>query len=230
MVDAVADLFVAGETDANRPCGISGCSTSQAAVSMMTATPALSSAPNSVVPSVVMIVRPRRAASSGFSAARMTAARSPGNRFASGIIANHLRIDAGGGRFRRRVEMGIEGNGAGRARDRGGNRGQHNAKRILRWHPSVRLPAVRPPAVAPVPIDLVNWDSNRPLRGPWCRCEHSSRNARVNARNSWREDDREEWKTMPADGRANRPIFAGARSFGRLDRKSAVWIEIARAC
>ena len=54
------------------PCGISGFSARTRAASMMTATPALSSAPSSVVPSVVMIVLPTSASSSGFSATRIT--------------------------------------------------------------------------------------------------------------------------------------------------------------
>ena len=61
VIDAVADLLIASETNADRavrqlPDEPSDC----AAASMMTATPALSSAPSSVVPSVVTIVLPFR--------------------------------------------------------------------------------------------------------------------------------------------------------------------------
>ncbi len=50
---------------------------------MMTATPALSSAPSSVVPSVVMIVLPLRASRSGLSATRITLVGSPGRTMSS---------------------------------------------------------------------------------------------------------------------------------------------------
>ena len=76
---------------------------------MITATPALSSPPSSVVPSVVMIVWPCKAASSGLSAARITRPASPGSaNVAARVVADHLRLHAGAGRFGRGVEVRIE--------------------------------------------------------------------------------------------------------------------------
>src|SRR5262249_54900975 len=79
VIDAVPDLLVAGETDANLAAGISGCFVRKAAVSMITATPDLLSAPSRVVPSVVMTVRPMHFFSSGYSDGRSTLDGSPGS-------------------------------------------------------------------------------------------------------------------------------------------------------
>ena len=53
------------------PCAISGCASRYSAAVMISATPALSSAPSSVVPSVWMSVCPLKNASSGKSATRI---------------------------------------------------------------------------------------------------------------------------------------------------------------
>ena len=61
---------------------------------MMTATPALSSPPRSVVPSVVMIVLPFSAASSGLSCARKTFVGSPGSDVAAELDLEDTEADA----------------------------------------------------------------------------------------------------------------------------------------
>ena len=61
------------------PCGTDLSAARMRATSMMTATPHLSSAPSSVVPSVVAIVLPINFVSSGFSLTLMTRERSFGS-------------------------------------------------------------------------------------------------------------------------------------------------------
>ena len=60
MIDAAADLFIEDKTHADGPWRISGTSPRDGPALMMTATPDLSSAPSSVVPSVVTRVLPNR--------------------------------------------------------------------------------------------------------------------------------------------------------------------------
>ncbi len=61
------------------PWSSAGFSTKRCTASMISATPALSSAPSSVVPSLVTMSSPRHLASTGESAARITCAGSPGS-------------------------------------------------------------------------------------------------------------------------------------------------------
>ena len=61
------------------PCGICGFCSSMSTSVMIAATPALSSEPSSVVPSVVMMSSPIISASAGFCATVITCDGSPGS-------------------------------------------------------------------------------------------------------------------------------------------------------
>ena len=109
MIDAVADLLIAGEAD--RASGRAGSRMPQsgAAVSMITATPALSSPPRSVVPSVVMIVLPRSLASSGLSAGQHLARVARQDDVLAIVAGMDNGLDPDATCFRRGVHMGDPG-------------------------------------------------------------------------------------------------------------------------
>ena len=88
------------------PCGMSGCAIRNAAALTISATPALSSAPSSVVPDAVTMSWPICAASAGLSASRRTAVRIVGQDEVAAVVA---RVDDGhdvrAAHFGRRVHV-----------------------------------------------------------------------------------------------------------------------------
>jgi hypothetical protein len=92
VVDAAPDLLVDVKPTRIGACSISGCAARYATAPMISATPALSSAPSSVVPSVVTMSCPTRAARIGFSAARSTLSGSRGRTMS---LPSHSRTTCG---------------------------------------------------------------------------------------------------------------------------------------
>ena len=154
---------------------------------MMTATPALSSAPSSVVPSVVMSVLPTSAASSGLSATRITRSVSPGSTMSPpAIVADHLRLHVRAGRLGRGVEVRIErhhGRAAGRRV--AGTVASDDAILVLpRVGQAHRLQLVDQ---QPAQFQLAGRAGirRRRLRGPWCRFARSAKTLEQPLGDSW---------------------------------------------
>ena len=170
VVDAVADFLVAGEADADRAVRDLRMRDSSGHASMMTATPALSSAPKSVVPSVVMIVLPFRLRSSGLSATRITLLESPGKHdVAAVVIPVHDRLDACGrsspATYRR-----------GRSRRSPERRAAPCAGIVAMTMPCSSCPAIAqphsqlpPPAATQPRFAPASWDRNLSLPSLGCR-------------------------------------------------------------
>ena len=107
MVGAAPDLLVDRERDAHRRARLRRARRRYATAAMISATPALSSAPSSVVPSLVTMSWPTRAASAGSSAGSITWLGSPGRTIgAAGVVLVHDRDDARARRLGRRVDVG----------------------------------------------------------------------------------------------------------------------------
>ena len=169
VIDAAADLLVAGEADADRAVRrFPDAPSSQAAVSMMMATPALSSAPSSVVPSVVMSVWPTERSSSGLSATRITRPGSPGKarcrrRDSCAITCGLTSAPVVSGEV---SEWAAQGDRRRRRRShRGRDRRQHDAVLVL---PGVAMPRpeARRPAAARNRVGPANSDSSSRPGGP----------------------------------------------------------------
>ena len=133
MVDAVADFFIAGEQHADRSVlnlDLSSCKC--AASSMMTATPALSSAPNSVVPSLVIIVCPINSRKFWIIGDANDFARIAGQTRGLGpVLSYDLRFHVRAGGFGRGIDVGIECNRRRGVAGRRFDRGHHDAKFVL---------------------------------------------------------------------------------------------------
>ena len=169
------------------PCGICGCSISVWASSMMTATPALSSAPSSVVPSVVMSVLPIELLQLRVVGHADDLRRVAGQRnIAAGIVADHVRLDVLAGRFGRGIDVGVEGHDRQRLVAFGlcGRRhgGPDQAVGIVLDVLAGPSRAARRPAACPARAGPASWDRCRAARRPSCRSARSGGSGRGGGR------------------------------------------------
>ena len=133
---------------------------------MMTATPALSSAPSSVVPSVVMIVLPMSVEQLRVVGDANHLGRIAGqDDVAAVVVAVDDRLDVLGRRFRRRVEWAIQAMVGTRALRRRRDRGHDDAVLVLRRVASGPGRAVRRSATGRVRAGPASWDRSSAFVG-----------------------------------------------------------------
>ena len=169
-----------------RARGTSGCSISHLAAAMISATPALSSAPRSVVPSEVTMSWPTRSARSSLVAGESTwAARE--HDLAAVVVPPDLRLDARRGRVRARVDVRDAGRRSGRRRGRPArasrrrSRARSARRRRARARGARRRGAARGRAAWPCSGRTPTRDRTA------CRCAHSERAGRARPRRARRQ-------------------------------------------